>query len=157
MTNGAVLKARGSQIVKRRRNSPYFSVRRGSRQVRVAFQAHQALLVTHQHSGVRRSVRLMACAAAFQPHGRVLEHKWAAFIAVTAQASWLIAERNSHTIGPEAGVWIVAIHARHGSLRQPMFVRPVERGPLGDVAGGTTGIDLRILAFHQFGGAGPVN
>lgn len=135
------------------RNSADLAVRCGGRKVGVAFQAYQALLVTHQHSRVRGSVRFMTGRATFQAHRRMLEDEWAAFIAVAFQASRLIAERRSHAVGGKGGVWIVAIHAGHRSFRKSMLIGPVERRPLRYMTRGTARVDFLILVFHQLGAA----
>jgi hypothetical protein len=158
VTHGAILKPRGSEIVKRGWNAAQLRVLwiwHGD--VGVALQTNLALFVTHQHPGIRRAVRLMASGTTFQPHGRMFENKGSAFIAVAGEASGFIAEGRLHAIGAECGVRIVAIHAGHGAFGKPVFIRPAESSPFGDMAGGAAGVDLGFLVFHQFGARGSMD
>src|SRR6266849_3367658 len=108
----AVLEARCSEVMQRRRDAAdYDSLRGDNRQVGMALQADVTDLMTHQHARVRRSMRFVARSAAFQPHRRMLENERAALVAMALQAARLVAERSFHAVGAEGGVWIVAVYA----------------------------------------------
>ena len=116
----------------------------------MAFQAEQALFVTHQHARVRGAVRFVAGHAAFQPHRRMFEDKGSALIAVAPQASRLVAECCLSAVGGKARVGIVAVHARHCAFRQSVFVRPVEGRRLSQVAGRASRVNRRFGVLYKF-------
>ena len=151
VTEGAVLEARTAQVVERRRHRSQRRVGRRNRhrQVGVALQAHQAHLLPRQHARIRRAVRLMAGAAAFEAHRSVLEGKGSHLIAVALGAAGFVGARRLDRFGQRAAVRIVAIHAGHGAFRQPVLVGALETGPDVGVAAGAQRVDVRRLARHQ--------
>src|SRR5271169_4514862 len=92
MAERAVLEARVAQIVKCRTHRTYSAVggRGWRRQIRVALQADKAHFRPGQHPRVRRSVRLMARGAAFQPDRRMLKRKRPRLVAVALEAPRLV-------------------------------------------------------------------
>ena len=121
----------------------------GMGRIGVAFQTYQPHLVARQHSRIRRAVRFMTSRAALHSHHRMLVYEGAALVAMALQAAGLISKGRAHGVEFEAAVGIVAIHTRHGALLQPMRVRPVEGGPLRNVAARALRIDLGFVMRHQ--------
>src|ERR1700680_5317730 len=94
-------------------------------------------------------MRHVAALAAFLTHRSMLESERTALVAVTVEAAGFIGVRHAHQAGFEAAVRIVAIHALHGILGNPVFERLRERRFHIDVAALALGIDLRRFARHQ--------
>ena len=132
MTYRAVLESRRAQIVKGRRNTTKRRpgiTRRTHSHIGVTLQTYKTNFMPGQHPRIRRSMRLVTGAAAFQSHGRVLERKGSALIGVALQAAWLIPGECSNHLWTRASMRIMAVYAGHGSLRQPVRVGPLELGP----------------------------
>ena len=92
----------------------------------MALQADELNLRAGQHPRIYRSVRLVTGAATFDPHRRVFENKWASEVAMAFHAARFIGIYETHVAREVATVRVVAIHARHGALRQAVPVRPLE-------------------------------
>src|SRR5215471_2395033 len=93
----------------------------------------------------------MARDAAVGANRCVLVDEWAAFIAVAFITTWLIGSRDgAHGAGNVSAMGVVAIHARHGAFREPVLIRPVERGPLRNMAGCALMVDIVRLAHDYF-------
>ena len=115
----------------------------------MAFQANQPDFLPHQHSRIVRPVRLMACPAAFKPHGRMLERKRTALVTMATQAPRLIrGERLPHGF-PRGSVRIVAIHTGHRVLRHLVAKRFLKLRHHIGMAGRTLRVYLRLRASHQ--------
>ena len=96
-------------------------------------------------------MRLVARDAAVGANGCVLVNERAAFIAVAFVTTRFIGSRDgAHCAGDVSAVRVVAIHARHGAFREPVLIRPVERGPLRNMAGCALMVDIVRLARDYF-------
>lgn len=112
VTDRAVLKTRGPQIVERRRYHSYNRTRvRRNRQIRVALQTNQAHLLPNQHSRIGRAVRLVTRAATLKPHWGMLKRKGTALVPVAIEASQFVGAERLHHRRTDAAVRIVAIDA----------------------------------------------
>ena len=131
MTGGAVLEARASQVMQRRRHRANGSVRRTSRpwQIGMALQTDELHLRTSEHPWIYRAVRLVAGTAPFQLDRRMLKDERSPQVAVALHAPRFIGIYKLQVALKVAPVWIVATHARHGAFRQAVPVRPLEAGP----------------------------
>ena len=148
VTNRAVLKPRRAQIVKRWRHAAEHLPCTGSNirsYVGVTLQAHKSNFMPGEHPRIRRSVRLVATAAAFQTHGRVLECEGPSLVGVTAQTAGLVCGKSSHLLRTKTSMRIVAVDARHCALRQSVSVRSLKLRPCTQVAAGALRVDLRRL------------
>ncbi len=95
-----------------------------------------------QHPRIGRAVRLVAGRAAFQPHRSMFESERPALVAVAFEAARFVGVHGlQHEVRLRAAVRIVAIHAGHGALRQPVLVGPLEAGPDIVVARGAQLVD----------------
>jgi hypothetical protein len=150
MTDRAVSKAGRSQIVERWGHNSQSGVRfRRHRQVGVAFKTHQPYYLPGQHTWIGRAMRLVASATTLKPHGRVLERKWTALVAVAVEASRFIGTERLHHCRLDTAMRIVAIDAGHGALRQFMMIRQLKLRPDIHMAAGALFIDGGRLADHK--------
>ena len=128
MAHCAVLKHRGTQIVKRRRHDARnFRWRRGEN--RVTLQAYETDVGARQHPGIRRAMRLVTRLAAFKAHRSVFEGERSALVAMARETSRLVGRKTLEHRGPDAAVRIVAIHAAHSAFEKFVMKRPLELGP----------------------------
>ena len=83
------------------------STRRTHSHIGVTLQTYKTNFMPGQHPRIRRSMRLVACSAPFQSHGRVLERKGSALIGVALQAAGLIPGECSNHLGRKlpCGLW----------------------------------------------------
>ena len=129
--------------------------RRDDRQVGMALQAYVAHLRARQHPRIGRAVRLVAGAAAFQPHRSMLEDKRPALVAMALHAARFVSEGCFHAVRAERAVRIVAVHARHGAFRQAMLVGTVEGRPLRKMASGALALISDFLCSTSFAPPAP--
>jgi len=145
------LKARTAHVVNRRAHRSQRGVggRIRHRQVGVALHAQLAHRGTGQHPRIRRAVRLVACGAAFQADGSMLEGEGAAFVTVAFEATRLIGVHCLDGARQQSAMRIVAIHAGHRAFGKTMFVWALETGPDVSVAVRAQRIDVWDLAGDQ--------
>ena len=119
------------------------------RQIRMTLQADEANFLPHQHPRVGRSVRFMATIAAFKSYRGMFKRERAAFVGVATEAAWFVRGKRLRHGGPETAVGVVAIHARHGALGQPVFVGTLELRPRAGMARRALLINGGGLPGHQ--------
>jgi hypothetical protein len=148
MAHRAVLKHRGTQIVKRRRHDARnFRWRRGEN--RVTLQAYETDVGARQHPGIRRAMRLMTGLAAFKAHRRMLECEGAALVAVAFEAPRFVGREALQHNRTNAAVRIMAVHAAHRAFAELVMEWALELGPLVEVTTGAQLIGCIGLAKHQ--------
>src|SRR5580704_5279249 len=125
MTDGAVLKHRGTQIVKsRRHDARNLRWRRGEK--RVTLQAYKTDIGARQHPGIRRAMWLVTRLAAFKTHRSMLERERSTLVAMAREATWVVGRETLEHRGPDAAMGVVAVHAGHGAFWKFVVKRPLE-------------------------------
>jgi len=128
VADGAVLKHRRTQIVKRRRyDARNFRWRRGEN--RVTLQADKTNIGAYQHPLIRRAMRLVTRLAAFKAHRSMFERERSALIAMARETSRVVGREALEHRRPDAAVGIVAVHAAHGAFGKFVMKRPLELRP----------------------------
>jgi hypothetical protein len=155
MAHRAISEPGVPQVVDRGRNRAYHRLTRpyagGCRDIGVAFQTEVAHLGPDHHPRIRRAVRLMAGAAAFQPHGRVFERKGPALFGVALKAGFFVRVSRFQRSLAERPVRVVSIRAGHRAFRKLVPVWPLELRPHRSVAGLALVVDRRRLARNHVG------
>jgi hypothetical protein len=150
MADCAVLKPRGSQIVESRRHySGGCLADDCGRQIGMTFETHLLHHGSRQHARIRRSMRLMACGAIFEPDRRMFKREWTALVAMTLETAGFIGAEVPGHRATCAAVRVVAIDAGHGAFRHSMVKRLLKLSHRIDVACGALLVDGRGLARHQ--------
>ena len=89
-------------------------IERNIKDIRVALDAKLPYAAAFEHLRILRTVRRMACGAAFQLERGVFEHERALLIGVALHAGLIGADSKSCLLLFEAAVGIMAIAAAHG-------------------------------------------
>ena len=138
VAGGAIADTRVGEVVEGGRNAAGGGGRHAG-EIGVTLEALLRNLRTSEHARIGGSVRFVARGTAFHAHGRVFEGEGAAFVAMAAEASGLIAGYIAEAIGEEPAVRVVAIDASDAAFLKLVAEGPLELGYGGDVAGAAIG------------------
>src|SRR5262249_54204122 len=122
------------------------------RQIGMALETDVLHSLARQHPGIRRPVQLVTTPTAPEPHHRVLEREWAAFVAVALEAAGLVGREKLHHSGPHAAMRIVAVHTGHGAFGKAVMVRFLKLAPGAGMAACALRIDRRGCPLNKAGG-----
>ena len=111
----------------------------------MAGKAQQIHVADLQQMHVWRTVRCVACLAAFDFHGLMLEHEWSALFRVAGVANCVLRSRRTHLLWRHGSVRIVAVV----TFDQPLVHTMMERHGELRLLCGVAGVAKLRLFFHQ--------
>src|SRR5258708_1937722 len=94
-------------------------------------------------------MRFMTTGTALQANRSMFERERAALIAVTLEATWFVGGNRLHRARQKTSMRVVAIHARHRTFGQLVFMRSPKRRPDRGMARCAGGIDGGGLSRKQ--------